>query len=42
MIVKPLLDGLRSRSEAASIDYLAVFVEGKVMAPDISKIDTDR
>jgi hypothetical protein len=30
------------RSQAASIDHLSFFVEGAVMAPDISKRDTDR
>ena len=41
-ICKPLLNGLRRGSETASIDYFAVFVEGAVMAPGISKIDTNR
>jgi hypothetical protein len=29
-------------SETASSDYPAVFVERAVMAPDVSKVDTDR
>jgi hypothetical protein len=41
-IFKPLLDGLGCCSETASIDYFAVFVEGAVMAPDISKVNADR
>ena len=41
-IDKPLLYGLGRGSETSSIDYFAVFVEAAVMAPDISKIDTDR
>ena len=41
-ILKPLLDGLGCCSETASIDYFAVFVEGAVMAPDITKINANR
>jgi Iron-containing alcohol dehydrogenase len=32
----------RCGSETTSIDYSSIFVESAVMAPDISKIDTDR
>jgi hypothetical protein len=32
----------RTGPEAASIDHFSIFVEGAVMAPDISKVDTDR
>ena len=28
-------------SEAATVDDLALFVDGAVMAPDVSKVDTD-
>jgi hypothetical protein len=41
-IRKPLIDRLRCGSEAASINYLTVFVQGAVMAPDIPKINADR
>ena len=36
------LDSLGSGSEAAAIDRFSFFVEGAVMAPDNSKVDTDR
>jgi hypothetical protein len=39
---KPLLDSLRAGPEAAAIDHFSIFVESAVMAPDISKVDTDR
>ena len=29
-------------SEAPTVDDLAFFVDGAVMAPDVSKVDTDR
>ena len=29
-------------SETATVDDLALFVDGAVMAPDVSKVDTDR
>ncbi|HTF69047.1 MAG TPA: hypothetical protein VK638_40840, partial [Edaphobacter sp.] len=35
-------NGLRCGSETASINYLTVFVESAVMAPDIPKINADR
>jgi hypothetical protein len=41
-IREPLLNGLRRGSKPAAIDDFAIFVECAVMAPDISKIDTDR
>src|SRR6202035_5827153 len=41
-IAEPLLDGFRCGSEAASVNYVSVLVERAVMAPDISKVDTDR
>jgi hypothetical protein len=37
-----LLDSLGTGSEAAAIDRFSFFVERAVMAPDISKVDTDR
>jgi hypothetical protein len=41
-IDKPLLDGFGRGPEAASIDHFTIFVELAVMAPDITKVDTDR
>src|SRR6202035_3718379 len=41
-IAEPLLDGFRCGSEAASVNYVSVLGERAVMAPDISKVDTDR
>ena len=41
-IRKPLLDSLRTSSEAASVDHYPFFVERAVMAPDISKVDANR
>jgi hypothetical protein len=29
-------------SETATVDDVAIFVDGTVMAPDVSKVDTDR
>jgi len=37
-----LLDSLGTGSEATAIDHFSFFVERAVMAPDISKVDTDR
>ena len=39
---KPPPDRFRGGPEAASIDHFTVLVERAVMAPDISKVDTDR
>ena len=38
---RPLLDSVGTGSEAAAIDHFS-FAERAVMAPDISKVDTDR
>src|SRR5271170_4702900 len=41
-IGKPLLDCLGTGPEAATTDHLTFLVERAVMAPDISKVDSDR
>src|SRR5271154_6316395 len=41
-IGKPLLDCLGTGPEAATTDHLPFLVERAVMAPDISKVDSDR
>jgi hypothetical protein len=41
-ICKPFLDRLRCGSEAASINDFPILVESAVMAPDITKVDTNR
>jgi hypothetical protein len=41
-IGKPLLQSPRCSSETSSIDHFSFFVKRAVMAPDISKVDTDR
>jgi hypothetical protein len=40
-IREPLLNTLGIGPEAASIDHFSFFVERAVMAPDVSKVDTD-
>src|ERR1700733_8632282 len=39
---EPLIDGLRCRPEAASINHIALLVECAVMAPYVAKVDADR
>src|SRR5258708_38025941 len=41
-ISKPLLDSFGTGSEATAIDHFSFFVERAVMAPNISKVDSDR
>jgi hypothetical protein len=41
-ISKPLLDSFGTGSEAVAIDRFSFFVECAVMAPEISKVDTNR
>jgi hypothetical protein len=36
---EPLINGLRRRPEAASIDHFTLLVESAVMAPNVAKVD---